>query len=299
MIEVSRAIEKVEGGKDRKGEEGFTTGTPGGRKESSNGDSPGKLPEGRTRKGDSILGEGSQLIQPPEHSYSAEQFRKVKTHILHQNPRPRSILVTSALPEEGKSMVAFNLALSFAQEKNFQTILIDADLRKPSIFPELLLLSEEAGLSDYLRGQKSLEEILYKIKNHELKVIPGGTYSRKGLQLNGISRIKDLLGILLKKSGAEREKGKEEEGREEEGKEKDNIIFLDAPPILVTSEPIIFSKLVDGIILVVMSDLAPKKVIRKAIDSIDREKIVGVVFNQINLKPSKHYSQFYDRYYRG
>jgi len=292
MIDVSRAMEKDEGGRDQKAEERLILGAPEGKKEPSNGNSAPNLSEERIRKSDSRSGDGGQLIQPPDHSYSAEQFRKVKTHILHQNPTPRSILVTSALPKEGKSMVAFNLALSFAQEKNFKTVLIDADLRNPSLSLELSMERNGVGLSDFLASDKWDEGFLKNL-TPTLKFMTAGTSSSKGPELNGFSRMKELLGELLRKS--EPGKEKEEEGK---GKRKDNYIFIDGPPILVTSDPIIFSKLVDGIILVVMGDLAPKKAIRKAVDSIDREKIVGVIFNQINLKPSKHYSQFYDRYYR-
>ncbi len=98
--------------------------------------------------------------------------------------------------------------------------------------------------------------------------------------MNGSSRMKELLENLFKGFG------------------KNTYVFMDAPPIMVTSEPIIFSKLVDGIILVVMGDSSPKKAVRKAVGSIDREKIIGMIYNQIHLKPSKHHYHIYDRYYR-
>jgi capsular exopolysaccharide synthesis family protein len=199
----------------------------------------------------------------------------VKTHILNQSPAPRSILITSTVPAEGKSMVAFNLALSFAQEKHIRTILVDADLRKPSIYPGLA----SAGLSDYLAGQISWKDIVIRFEAQNLYLVPAGTPSPKAPELLGSPRVKELLQSL-------REWGEK------------TYILIDAPPILVTSEPLIFSKLVDGIVLVVMSDRAPKKSVRKAVETIGREKIVGVVFNQINLKPSKNYSEYYYRYYQ-
>jgi capsular exopolysaccharide synthesis family protein len=280
MSRVYRALEKAEGAQAQKAEEGSIIRIFEEKKVPSIAEPASKGLEERIPKIDFPPGDGSPLIIPPLHSYSAEQFRKVKTHILHQSPTPRSILVTSALPKEGKSTVAFNLALAFAQEKNFKTILIDADLRNPSLTPKLTPKGVQAGLSDYLTSEKLWEEVLYKFQAPNLKFIPSGTPSPKGPEVNGSSRMKELLGELLEKFG------------------KDTYIFLDAPPILVTSEPVIFSKMVDGIVLVVMSGMAPKKTIRKAIDSIDREKIVGVIFNQIHLKPSKQYSQFYDRYFR-
>ena len=229
----------------------------------------------RIKKVEFPSGDGSPLIIPPSHSYSAEQFRKVKTHILNQSPAPRSILITSTVPAEGKSMVAFNLALSFGQEKHIRTILVDADLRKPSIYPGL----PSAGLSDYLAGQISWEDILIRFEAQNLFLVPAGTPSPKAPELTGSPRMKDLLKNL-------REWGEE------------TYILIDAPPVLATSEPIIFSKLVDGIILVVMSDRASKKSVHKAVETIGREKIVGVVFNQINLTPPKHYSEYYYRNHR-
>jgi len=233
--------------------------------------SPGE----RIRKVEFPPGDGRPLIIAPPESYSAEQFRKVKTRILNQSPPPRSILITSTIPGEGKSTVAFNLALSFAQENHIRTVMVDADLRNSSFFPGLSPL----GLSEYLAAQTPWEDILIRFEAQNLFVIPAGTPSPKAPELIGSPRMKDLLKNL-------REWGEE------------TYIFIDAPPILVTSEPLIFSKLVDGIILVVMSDRAPKKAVRRAVETIGREKIVGVVFNQISAKPSKHYSNYYYRYYR-
>ena len=280
MSRVYRALEKAEGTQARKADESSIIRIFEEKRAPSNAEPAPKGLEERIPKIDFPPGDGSLLIIPPLHSYSAEQFRKVKTQVLHHSPTPRSILVTSALPKEGKSTVAFNLALAFAQEKNFKTILIDADLRNPSLSTKLSPKGVNAGLSEYLASEKLWEEVIFKFQTPNLKFMPAGTPLPKGPDLNGSSRMRDLLGELLEKFG------------------KDTYIFVDAPPILVTSEPVIFSKMVDGVILVVMSGVAPKKTIRKAIDSIDREKIVGVVFNQIDLKPSKKYSQFYGRYFR-
>jgi protein-tyrosine kinase len=275
MSRVYRALEKAESRKGQKPEEDSIRHIFGEKKSLSVEEPVPRSFEERIKKVEFPSGDGSPLIVPPTHSYSAEQFRKVKTHILNQSPPPRLILITSTAPAEGKSMVAFNLALSFAQEKHIRTILIDADLRKPSIFPEL----HSAGLSQYLASQTPWEDILIRFEAQNLFVVPAGTPSPKAPELIGSPRMKDLLKNL-------REWGEE------------TYILIDAPPVLATSEPLIFSKWVDGIIMVVMSDRAPKKSVRKALESLGREKIVGVVFNQINLKPSKDYSDYYYRYYR-
>jgi Mrp family chromosome partitioning ATPase len=75
-------------------------------------------------------------------------------------------------------------------------------------------------------------------------------------------------------------------------------MIIDSPPIISTTEPTLLSEIVDGIILVVMADRAPRESIKKAMKSIDRQKIIGIVFNQIDVKPSSYYSKYYYKYYK-
>ena len=231
--------------------------------------------EAKIRKVELSAGNGSPMTIPPPDSYVAEEFRKLKTHIRHQSPAPRSILITSAIPGEGKSTVALNLALSFAQETNLRTILVEADLRKASIFPEL----PSEGLSHYLANQTSWEEVLIHFEAQNLFVIPAGKPSPNAPQLLGTSKMSDLLKNLLQWG-------------------RDTYVVIDAPPILVTSEPLILSKWVDAVLLVVMSDVTPRNSVRKAMETIGEEKIIGIIFNQMNLKPSKLYPENYYKYYR-
>ncbi len=74
-------------------------------------------------------------------------------------------------------------------------------------------------------------------------------------------------------------------------------IIIDSSPIISTTEPMLLAKMVDGVVLVLMADQTPKQAISRALKGIDRQKIIGVVLNQIDLKPSSHYSRYY-RYYR-
>lgn len=275
MSRVFRVLEKAASRKGQKAAEDPIFRIPGEKNLPLAQEPVSMSNEPRIKKVEFSAGNKSPLIIQPPHSYVAEQFRKLKTHILHQSPAPRSVLITSAIPGEGKSMVAFNLALSFAQETHFRAILVDADLRKPSIFPEW----DSKGLTDYLANQTSWQDIVVHIEDRNLFAIPAGKPSPKAPELVGSPKMRDLLKSL-------RQWG------------DDTYIFIDAPPILVTSEPLIFSNWVEGILLVVMGDLAPRSSVRKAMDTIGQEKIIGVVFNQINLKPSKHYPDNYYSYYQ-
>jgi protein-tyrosine kinase len=212
------------------------------------------------------------FVQP--HSFAAEQFRKLRTHIFLKSPTPpHSILITSSLPGEGKTTVSVNLALSIAQDFRKKAILIDADLRRPSITLEKG--ENLKGLADYLQAKTPLSEILYPFESNNLWAIPSGSPVQQPAELIGSKRMEYLITSL-------REMGEE------------TFIVIDSPPILATSEPTLLSKLVDAVILVVMADRAPKSSICKAVDSIDRQKILGVVFNQKGLKPStRYYSGYY------
>ncbi len=217
------------------------------------------------------------LIAQPN-SFPAEQFRKMKTQIFLHNPHPpHTILITSAVPQEGKTTVATNLAMAISEEINKKAILIDADLRMPSIF--LKNLERTKGLSHYLSDQIPLEEILNNSGKENLKIIPAGKPSSRALELIGSGKMTQLMTFL-----------------HEFG--EDTYTVIDSPPVLSASETILLSKMVDGIILVVMADRTPQGAVRKAVKALDKPKIVGVVFNQKELKPSKYYSEYYYKYYK-
>jgi non-specific protein-tyrosine kinase len=221
--------------------------------------------------------EGPVLIVPP-HSLAGEEFRKLKTQIFHRLPHPpHSILVTSATPQEGKTMVAVNLAMAIAQEINKKAILIDGDLRKPSIHLEKG--ENRKGLSNYLSDGIPLSEVLIKSEVENLQIITAGPPATKSSELIGSKRMGDLMKSLNEIGDS-------------------TYIVIDSSPIISTSEPVLLSKMVDGIVVVVMADRTPKEAISRAIKSLDRQKIIGVVFNQVDLKPSGYYSKYYYRYYK-
>ena len=220
--------------------------------------------------------EAPVLVVPPE-TIAAEEFRKLKTQIFHRLPNPpRFILVTSTVPQEGKTMVAVNLALAISREIDKKAILIDGDLRKPSIHLEKY--PNPKGLSDYLSNQTPLFEILLNSGEESLQIIPAGSSTRKSAELIGSSKMSELFESLR-------------ELRD------DPYVIIDSSPIISTSEPTSLSNIVDGIILVVMGGRAPKEFVRRAVKSIDRQKIIGIVLNQIDMSPSSYYYSKHYHYY--
>ena len=210
-------------------------------------------------------------------SHAAEQFRKLKTQIFQRASNiPHFILVTSAVPEEGKTLVSLNLAMTISQEVQRKAILIDADLRKPSL--PFQWGQDSKGLSDYLQDQTPLAEILKKSGEENLWVIPAGPPSNRSTELIGSRRMQELVASL-------REFGQE------------TFVIFDSPPVHATSDPVVLSTLVDSIVFVTMADRTPRDSVRRAIASLDRQKLMGVVLNQKEMAPSLKYYSSYNRQY--
>ncbi len=242
-------------------------------KEEPTGRSPEQENEGQGLSPD---GKHPVFIVEPD-TFSAEEFRKLKTQIFLRTPNPpHTILVTSTVPREGKTLVAVNLALAISQEIHKKAILIDGDLRKPGIHLEEY--PNPKGLAHYLINQTPISEILLNSVAENLRIIPAGPSTRKSAELIGSKKMSELL-VALREFG------------------DDTYVIIDSPPILSTADPTLLSKLVDGIVLVVMGNRTPGETIRRAIRSIDRQKIIGIVFNQIDIKPSSYYYSKHYHYY--
>jgi protein-tyrosine kinase len=216
--------------------------------------------------------EETPVLMAPTHSFSGEQFRQLKAQIFFRlsNP-PHIILITSAVPGEGKTLVAVNLATAISKETHRKAILIDGDLRKPSI--RLGAQNHSKGLSNYLSGETTLSEILLNSDVENLRVIPAGPVSKRTPELMDSKGLERLFHSL-------REAG------------DSTYMVIDSSPILASAEPALLSRMVDGVILVVRAGRTPKASIERAVKSIDGKKILGVVFNQMDLKPASYYSQY-------
>jgi capsular exopolysaccharide synthesis family protein len=276
MSRVYRALERAEKEKESKSKEGLPSKV-------SRADVTLNLKNGSSKHAVERLSKNGAppeeervpLVAPPD-SFAAEQFRKLKTQIFHWSPTPpRIILVTSTVPQEGKTIVSVNLAMAISQEIQKKVVLIDGDLRKPSI--HLRSNKDAKGLYHYLLDQVSLPDILVDVEGQNLRFVPAGDATRKSAELIGSRRMGELVRSM-------RELGEE------------TYTIIDSPPIASTSDPVLLSKMVDGVIVVVMADRTPKESIRRAIASIDRDKIIGIVLNQVDIKPSSYYSQYYYGY---
>jgi len=219
------------------------------------------------------------LFQPG--SLGAEQFRKLRTHLLRPDVRdaPKTIMVTSATAGEGKTFVSANLAAGIAHDLHFHALLVDCDLRNPSL-AQWFRVQNGRGLSDYLVGKEPLSEIFRKTQMDKLSILTGGSPQEKPAELIGSRKMEALVQELKLRY-------------------YDRYIIFDATPLLVTTEPEVLARLVDGILIVVRAGVTPRETIKQAIASLDSKKILGFVLNDVAFKSSGLTSRYFgsDGYY--
>ena len=213
------------------------------------------------------------------YSVEAEQFRNLKNNILfpEKGTPARCIMVTSASPGEGKSFVSANLAISIAQSIDEYVLLMDCDLRAPSI-DSLFGFSDMEGLSEYLSNAKPLESLLLNTFLEKLKLLPAGKIPANPSELLSSEQMKRLI-------------------HEVKLRYNDRYIILDTPPPYVTSETSALARQVDGIVIVVRQRKTRKQDIYDLIDTYGREKILGIVYNDANKSFGFGYGKYgYGKY---
>src|SRR5580704_11112500 len=246
------------------------------------GGSNGNGSRKRLLQGISTNGHDKRIELVAQHlpkSQMSEAFRALRTSLLLSQPGrpPQVILVTSALPREGKTTAAANLAVTLAQLGD-STVLVDADLRKPGV-GRLLNLSggKYAGLSSYLAGVSSLDLVTVPhpaIPN--LAAIPTGPLPPNPADLLSSHKLADAIAELRKKF---------------------KFIVIDSPPIMAATDAVILSVQTDGVLLVVRSGETPKEAFTRTRDLLVSVKchILGVVLNAVDSNAPDYYYSY--RYY--
>jgi polysaccharide biosynthesis transport protein len=216
-------------------------------------------------------------VQPK--SQISEAFRALRTSLLlsQADHPPQVILVTSALPREGKTTAAVNLAVTLAQLGD-RTLLMDSDLRKPGIRRALnLTIGKEAGLSSYLAGVSTLDEVLVPhptISN--LEALTTGPVPPSPADLLSSHRMREAIAELRLRF---------------------KFIVIDSPPVMAATDAVILSALTDGVLLVVRSGETPKEAFTRTRDLLAAVKcrLLGVVLNAVDSSAPDYYYSY--RYY--
>ncbi|MEP0356784.1 polysaccharide biosynthesis tyrosine autokinase [Paraglaciecola sp.] len=212
----------------------------------------------------------------------SESMRTIRSSFLLKNADQniQTIEVTSSLPSEGKTTVAINLAFALAQVE--RTILIDADMRKPSVGKKFGLPSYHPGLSNLIAGTADLTKCIFEDELSGLSVIPCGQLSPGPLELLSSNEFSQVLNEL---------------------KQSFDRIIIDSPPVQVVSDPLIIAQQVDSVVFVVKAESTKTNVAQKALGRLVQAnaKVAGVVLNQANVKNMKsdEYQGYYNDYIYG
>ena len=208
-------------------------------------------------------------------SMVTEQFRRLRTLIIKPGVvnTPKIIMVASAVSGEGKSLVAVNLASIIAAELHSHALLVDCDLRNPSL-TRWFGLQEKKGLSDYLIGEAEVQDLLIKTSIDKLSILSGGSIQENPVELVGSNKMKTLIQDL-------------------KSRYEDRYIIIDSSPILATTEPSVLNEIVDGIILVIKSGDTPRETIQQAVRLLNKNKILGVVLNNMQFKTKALFQRYF------
>jgi len=226
------------------------------------------------------------FIHSDNHAFK-ESIRTLRTSLtLASLESPaKCLLFTSSIPGEGKTTSSVNLAAAYGQmEKTFQmekTLLIDADMRRPSVAKQLRLPAGFKGLSNAVAYPETLDESIHHIEDLNIDVMPSGVIPPNPLELLASKNFEKILTIL---------------------RERYDRIIIDSPPIGAVSDALYLSTLTDGLVYVIKADSTKDKLIKTGLARLDQSnaRILGVVLNQLDTEKEYRYntanSGYYDSY---
>ena len=207
-------------------------------------------------------------------SPGAEMFRVLSTRLTHMQ-RKRSLhklLITSSEGDEGKSVVSVNLAFAMARRPGQRVLLIEADLRRPTA-SSLLTSSYLRGITEWSEGQLALEDALYQVNGLPFWFLSAGRGVEEPMPLLESDRFAKMLETVSSNF---------------------DWVLLDATPMLPMADSTSLARLCDGVLVVVREGHTRRRVLNKALESIEQNKLLGMVFNEASMLKIG-----YDRYYGG
>lgn len=207
-----------------------------------------------------------------EESLGAEKFRflAVRLRQLRQSRTMKKVLITSTIPQEGKSTVAANLACTLARRKPHKTLLLEGDLRRPTV-AQKFGLGHVPGLSEWLRGESESMNI-YRLEALGLWVLPAGSAPENPLELMQSGKLSPLMDQLTAWF---------------------DWIVIDSPPVLPLADTSLWARLADGILLVTRKNVTEKQQLLRGLEALERSKLLGAL---VNGSTDAAHSDYYQRY---
>src|SRR5580698_1708213 len=223
-----------------------------------------------------------QVVVPPlsrlvclvdRESLPAEKFRflGIRLRQMRQSRPLKKVLITSSIPQEGKSMVAANLACTLARRQQQKTLLLDGDLRRPAL-SQTFGLGHLPGLCEWLQGEPGPMRNIYRLDGPGCWFLPAGSSPKNPLELMQSGRLATLMDELTAWF---------------------DWIVIDSPPVLPLGDTSIWSRLADGVLLVTRQGATKKQELQRGLEAIEQSKLIGALLNSSREAASKDY---YARY---
>ncbi|MGH9512780.1 MAG: CpsD/CapB family tyrosine-protein kinase [Terriglobales bacterium] len=206
-------------------------------------------------------------------SLAAEKFRffGVRLRQLQQLRAFKRVLITSTIPEEGKSMICANLGVILARKKKQRVLILEGDLRRP-VLPVRFGLGKVEGLSEWMQQESQPLPNIYRLEGLNLWLLPAGRAPENPLEMMQSSRLAGLMDQLSNWF---------------------DWILIDSPPILPLADTSVWMKMADGIVLVTREGVTEKRELKRGLEILEPSKLLGVV---LNSSTETDHSNYYQRY---
>ncbi len=219
-------------------------------------------------------------------SQLAEEYRMIKRPLLINAfgrgaapvERGNLIMVTSALPGEGKTFTSMNLAMSMAMERDNTVLLVDSDVVKPTLTRMLGLDSRQGLIDALLDPQMDLADIIVKPDLPNLRILPAGRTHAHSTELLASTQMRNMATELAERY-------------------PDRVVIFDAPPLLATSEASVVARLAGQIMVVVEEGRTPQQAVLDALAQLDNQKVIGMILNKDRrILSNDYYGGYYGSY---
>jgi len=221
------------------------------------------------------VSEGSRVVTLTEsNNLGAEKFRLLRARLrnLRERQQLQKLVITSAVPNDGKTLVAMNLAVCLAKHTNEKILLLEGDLRKPTL-GEHLGIKSLPGVGEWWGSvDESVSKFIYRLDDLQLWILPAGSAPENPVNILQSSRFLELYKQLSTCF---------------------DWIIIDAPPLLPMADVSFWSRQADGLLLVVREGCTPKAILQKGLDTLDNPRVIGVVLNEAREVESSYYSHYY------
>lgn len=230
--------------------------------------------DGPSRAGNCLNSEYQLIVRSAPKSPGAEAIRSLRTNLqfVGVDRALKSVMVSSAGPAEGKTTIASNLSASLA-EAGTKTIIVGADLRKPSVH-KVFGCGNQVGLTNVLLGQVSLKDALLDTNIENLRILPSGPIPPNPAELIGSEAMRELTTEIA---------------------EMCDFVIYDATPVVAVTDAVLLSRMVDGVLLVVAMNQTPREMLATAKQQLEQvnARILGVVANRVAVGGTSYMYYYY------